>query len=86
MSTQRETTSESESERFAPRGHERVAETPDSSLSSVEHDDDRLDWLARQMGTDVCVWCGQRRSVADIESCENERERPDGTRTGRCRS
>lgn len=84
MSTQRETDAEAGKERFVPKAHERVSETPDSSLASVASDDDRLDWLARQAGTDVCVWCGARKSVPDIDACERERENPDGTREGRC--
>lgn len=86
MSTQRETTSESEAERFAPTNHEQVSDVPASSLAAIESDDDRLDWLARQAGTTVCFWCNARKPVADIEACERERENPDGTREGRCRS
>ena len=28
------------------------------------------DYLSQQMGTDVCVFCRERKSPAEIEACE----------------
>lgn len=38
------------------------------SRSTVGTTDD--DWLSQQMGTDVCVFCRERKTPAEIEACE----------------
>lgn len=30
------------------------------------------DWLAKQMGTSKCVFCGARKSPAELEACERQ--------------